>query len=106
MTYEICVSAPGSSYCLDCEQYYCENCKILYSRQKLSTNHEFREASNFIPEVESTCVDHNNVFSFVCVDCDVPVCGCCVTEKHDGHKMSQLSYTITQLKTKSSKNIF
>ncbi|CAC5357806.1 unnamed protein product [Mytilus coruscus] len=99
-TCEICVSASGSYYCLDCEQYYCENCKILHSRQKLSTNHEFKNASASIPEVKSKCVDHNEAFSFDCIDCDVLVCGCCVTEKHNGHKLSQLKDTISQLKTK------
>ncbi|XP_071144982.1 protein wech-like [Mytilus edulis] len=100
MTCEICVSASGSSYCLDCEQYYCENCKILHTRQKLSTTHEFKEATDFIPEVKSKCIDHNEAFTFVCVDCDVPLCCCCVTEQHNGHKMSKLKDTISQLKTK------
>ncbi|CAC5357800.1 unnamed protein product [Mytilus coruscus] len=104
-TCEICVSAPGSWYCLDCEQHYCENCKILHSRQKLSTNHEFKKASDFIPEVKSKCNDHNEAFSFVCIPCDVPVCICCVTEKHNGHKLSQLKDIIVQLKTKIEEDI-
>ncbi|CAG2243219.1 unnamed protein product [Mytilus edulis] len=106
-TCEICVSALGSWYCLDCEQCFCENCKALHSRQKISANHEFKEASNsdFIPEVKSKCTDHNEVFSFVCIACDVPVCVCCVTEKHNGHKLSKLKDTIAQLNTKIEKEI-
>lgn len=98
-TCEICVSAPGSCYCLDCEQYFCENCKVLHLRQKISTSHKFTETSDFIPEVKSKCTDHNEVFSFVCIACDVPVCVCCVTEKHNGHKLSKLKDTIAQLET-------
>ncbi|CAG2243218.1 unnamed protein product [Mytilus edulis] len=104
-TCEICVSAPGSWYCLDCEQHYCENCKILHSRQRLSTNHEFKKASDFIPEVKSKCTDHNEAFTFVCLACDVTVCVCCVTEKHNGHKLSQFKDIIVQLKTKIEEDI-
>ncbi|XP_063410250.1 protein wech-like [Mytilus trossulus] len=104
-TCDICVSAPGSWYCLDCEQHYCENCKILHSRQKLSTNHQFEKASDFIPEEKSKCNEHNEAFSFVCISCDVPVCGCCITAKHNGHKLSQFKDIIVQLKSKRKQEI-
>ncbi|XP_071144981.1 E3 ubiquitin-protein ligase TRIM38-like [Mytilus edulis] len=104
-TCEICVSAPGSWYCLDCEQLYCENCKILHARQKLSTNHQFEKASDFIPEVKSKCTDHNEDFTFVCLACDVTVCVYCVTEKHNGHKLSHLKDIIVQLKSKFEEDI-
>ncbi|VDI21510.1 Hypothetical predicted protein, partial [Mytilus galloprovincialis] len=51
-TCEVCVSAPGSHYCIDCEEYYCGNCKLLHNRQKLSRNHQFQKASELIPEAE------------------------------------------------------
>ncbi|CAC5407243.1 unnamed protein product [Mytilus coruscus] len=72
----------------------------LPMQQTKSTNHEFKKASEFIPKVKSKCTDHNEVFSFVCVDCDVPVCGYCLTEKHNGHKLSQLKDTISKIKPK------
>ncbi|XP_052102911.1 E3 ubiquitin-protein ligase TRIM9-like [Mytilus californianus] len=104
-TCEICVSAPGSCYCLDCEQCFCENCKLLHSRQKISAKHEFKKASDFIPEVQSKCTEHNEFFSFVCIACDVPVCVCCVTEKHNGHKLSKLKDTISELKSKIEQKV-
>ncbi|CAC5357801.1 unnamed protein product [Mytilus coruscus] len=104
-TCEICVSAPGSCFCVDCEQCFCENCKVLHSRQKTSGNHEFKESADSILEVKSKCTDHKEVFSFVCIACNVPVCVCCVTEKHNGHKLSKLKDTIAQLKTKIEQEI-
>ncbi|CAC5357804.1 unnamed protein product [Mytilus coruscus] len=68
--------------------------------QKLSRNHEFKEALGFTPEVKSKCADYNESFSFVCIICDVLVCGYCVTEKRNGHKLSQLKDTISQQKIK------
>ncbi|CAC5407246.1 unnamed protein product [Mytilus coruscus] len=102
-TCEICVSAPYSSYCLDCKQYYCENCKVLHSRQTLFANHKFKETSDFIPEVKSKCTDHNE--ELFCVPCDVLVCVRCVSEKHNGHKLSHLKDIIVQLKTKIEQEI-
>lgn len=96
----LCKLPRGSYYCLDCEQYYGENCKILYSRQKLSTNHEFIIATDFIPEVKLKCIDHNEAFFFVYKDCDVLVYGYYVTENHNGHKLSQVKDEISKLKTK------
>lgn len=106
-TCEIYVNAPCSSYCLVCKQHYCENCKILHSRQTISANHKFKKTSDFIPEVKSKCTDHNEEFSFVPCDVhnDVLVCRCCLTEKHNGHKLSQPNYIIVNLKTKIEQKI-
>ncbi|VDH91912.1 Hypothetical predicted protein [Mytilus galloprovincialis] len=52
-TCEICISAIGSQYCLECEQYFCENCKTFHSRQKISKTHQFQSSSDVIPEGKS-----------------------------------------------------
>ncbi|XP_063418295.1 E3 ubiquitin-protein ligase TRIM71-like [Mytilus trossulus] len=104
-TCEICVSAPGSQYCLDCEQYYCENCKSLHKRQKLSTNHLFQHASKLIPEGKSRCSQHKEEFNLMCNTCNVPVCTSCVTGNHNGHKFSKLVDVIAQLRGENEKQI-
>lgn len=95
---DICTQAPGIQYCLDCEQYYCDNCKVLHKRQKSSHSHEFQLATDIIPEVKSKCNDHGENLSLFCVTCDVPVCGRCVTGKHNGHKFSELHDCITKFR--------
>ncbi|XP_063406179.1 E3 ubiquitin-protein ligase TRIM45-like [Mytilus trossulus] len=97
-TCEICVSAPGSQYCLDCEQLYCENCKSLHQRQKLSTNHQFQNASELIPEGKSRCSQHTEEFTLMCNTCNVPVCTSCVTGKHNKHEFSKFVDAIAQLR--------
>ncbi|CAG2203309.1 unnamed protein product [Mytilus edulis] len=104
-TCEICVSAPGSHYCLDCEQLYCENCKSLHKRQKLSTNHQFQNASESIPEGKSRCSEHKEELSFMCNTCNVLVCASCVTGKHNGHKFSKLVDVIAQLRDENKTQI-
>ncbi|VDI09245.1 Hypothetical predicted protein [Mytilus galloprovincialis] len=56
-TCEVCVSASGSHYCIDCEEYYCENCKFVHNKQKLSRNHQFQKASDRIPKDMHTLCD-------------------------------------------------
>ncbi|CAG2216783.1 unnamed protein product [Mytilus edulis] len=96
-TCEVCVSAPGSQYCIDCEEYYCENCKLLHNRQKLSRNHQFQKASNLIPEVKSRCNEHKEEVTLICNTCDAQICTSCVTGKHNGHKFSKIVDVIGQL---------
>ncbi|XP_071141956.1 E3 ubiquitin-protein ligase TRIM71-like [Mytilus edulis] len=104
-TCEICVSAPGSQYCLDCEQYYCENCKSLHKRQKSSTNHLFQNASELIPEGKSRCSQHKEEITLMCNTCNVPVCTSCVTGNHNGHKFSKLVDVIAQLRGENEQQI-
>ncbi|XP_063436134.1 uncharacterized protein DDB_G0279899-like [Mytilus trossulus] len=101
-TCEICISAPGSQYCLECEQNFCENCKTFHSRQKISKTHQFQSSFDVIPEGKSKCKDHNEDFSFVCKTCDVVVCSSCVTGSHTGHAFSKLLDSIKQLKEKNT----
>ncbi|CAG2219116.1 unnamed protein product [Mytilus edulis] len=97
-TCEVCVSAPGSQYCIDCEEYYCENCKLLHNRQKLSRNHQFQKASDRIPEGKSRCSEHKEELSLICNTCNAQICTRCVTGKHNGHTFSQIVDVIVQLR--------
>ncbi|XP_063406065.1 E3 ubiquitin-protein ligase TRIM71-like [Mytilus trossulus] len=96
-TCEVCMSAPGSYYCIDCEEYYCESCKLLHNRQKLSRNHQFQKASDLIPEGKSKCSEHKEELTLLCNTCNVPVCTSCVTGNHNGHKFSKFVDAIAQL---------
>ncbi|XP_063405980.1 E3 ubiquitin-protein ligase TRIM71-like [Mytilus trossulus] len=96
-TCEVCVSAPGSHYCIDCEEYYCENCKFVHDRQKLSRNHQFQKASDCIPEGKSRCSEHKEELSLICNTCNAQICPSCVTGKHNGHTFSKIVDVIAQL---------
>ncbi|CAG2238425.1 unnamed protein product [Mytilus edulis] len=97
-TCEICVSAPGSQYCIDCEEYYCENCKLLHNRQKLSRNHAFQKATDLIPEGKPKCSKHKEELTLLCNTCNVPVCTSCVAGKHNKHDFSKIVDAIAQLR--------
>ncbi|VDI31143.1 Hypothetical predicted protein [Mytilus galloprovincialis] len=104
-TCEVCVSAPGSQYCIDCEEYYCGNCKLLHNRQKLSRNHQFQKASDQIPEGKSKCSEHKEELTLICNTCNSQICTKCVTGKHNGHRFSQIFDVIVQLQRKNERKI-
>ncbi|CAC5381233.1 TRIM28 [Mytilus coruscus] len=106
-TCEMFVGASGSQYCLECEQYFCENCKTFHIRQKLSKskNHQFQSSSDVIPESKWNCKDHNEDVSFVCITCNIVVYSICVTGNHKDHEFSKLIDSITQLKKKNTNDL-
>ncbi|CAC5421829.1 unnamed protein product [Mytilus coruscus] len=104
-TCEICVSASASPYCLECEQYFCENCKTFHKRQKVTKNHQFQSSSDIIPEGKSKCQDHNEDLSFICITCNTAVCSSCLTGNHKRHAFSKLRDRLSQLKEKNKKDV-
>lgn len=48
-------STRAAFYCLQCEENYCFDCKELHSAQKLSRNHELRDAVEFYSENRRLC---------------------------------------------------
>ncbi|XP_071142876.1 E3 ubiquitin-protein ligase TRIM71-like [Mytilus edulis] len=84
---------PGSQYCIDCEEYYCKNCKLLHNRQKLSRNHQFQKASD-----KSRCNEHKEELTLICNTCDAQICTSCVTGKHNGHTFSKIVDILLQLR--------
>lgn len=98
-TCEICMSGSGTDFCLECEQYFCMNCKSLHKRMKGTKNHEFQSGENVVPEVKLRCKEHKEDCVFVCDNCDISICMRCVTGNHKGHKVSNMKEAISDLRT-------
>ncbi|CAC5379975.1 unnamed protein product [Mytilus coruscus] len=94
-TCEICTSSPGIHFCIDCEQLFCEHCRGLHTRQNATRQHEFQVSSKQKIKVKSKCKEHDEDFIFICIVCNDPVCSRCITGKHNGHKVSNISETIS-----------
>ncbi|XP_063405991.1 E3 ubiquitin-protein ligase TRIM71-like [Mytilus trossulus] len=104
-TCENCVSAPGSHLCIDCEKYYCENCKLLHNRRKLSRNHQFQKAFDLIPESKSKCIEHEEELMLLCNTCYVPVCIRCVPGNHNGHIFSEFVDAVAKFRRENETKI-
>lgn len=104
-TCEICENDPGSHYCLQCEQYFCEKCKSFHNKQNISKDHMFQSGWDVIPAGKLKCKEHKEDFSFLCKTCNVPVCSSCVTDKHNGHKLSKIFDSNSELKEKNDQEL-
>ncbi|XP_063413705.1 uncharacterized protein LOC134696062 isoform X2 [Mytilus trossulus] len=95
---EMCMSARGSQFCLDCNQYFCPNCKTSHLRIAVCRDHRFKNSTNAAPDTTLFCQDHNESHVFICDECDVPVCRICTVKSHKGHSMADIEETVSKKK--------
>ncbi|XP_063416384.1 uncharacterized protein LOC134698025 [Mytilus trossulus] len=43
---EICEGGHGKYHCQECDQLFCDNCKMIHTRQRISKNHTYLTVSN------------------------------------------------------------
>ncbi|CAC5414545.1 unnamed protein product [Mytilus coruscus] len=95
---EMCMSARGSQFCLDCNQYFCPNCKTSHLRIAVCRDHRFKNSVSATSDTSLFCQDHNESHVFICDKCDVPVCRICTVKSHKGHSMADIEETVSKKK--------
>ncbi|XP_052076387.1 E3 ubiquitin-protein ligase TRIM9-like isoform X2 [Mytilus californianus] len=104
-TCEICVSSPGHNYCEQCDQLFCDGCKISHLRTKMSKNHTFLSGPNIIPEVKLYCKEHDENFIYYCIECDTPVCKICAIKNHRKHDLSEIKESLEGINAEGKTDI-
>ncbi|XP_071124343.1 transcription intermediary factor 1-beta-like [Mytilus edulis] len=97
-TCEICVSGPGHNYCEQCDQLFCDGCKISHLRTKMSKNHTFLSGPNINTEVKLYCKEHDENFIYYCMECSLPVCKICAIKNHKKHDLSEIKESLESIK--------
>ncbi|XP_063416411.1 E3 ubiquitin-protein ligase TRIM71-like [Mytilus trossulus] len=97
-TCEICVSSPGHNYCEQCDQLFCDGCKISHLRTKMTKNHTFLSGPNINPEVKLYCKEHDENFIYYCLECSTPVCKMCAIKKHKSHDFAEIKESTEGIK--------
>ncbi|XP_071127630.1 E3 ubiquitin-protein ligase TRIM71-like [Mytilus edulis] len=97
-TCEICVSGPGHNYCEQCDQLFCDGCKISHLRTKMSKNHTFLSGPNINPEVKLYCKEHDENFIYYCMECNSSICKICVIKKHKSHDFAEIKESTEGIK--------
>ncbi|XP_071130657.1 transcription intermediary factor 1-beta-like [Mytilus edulis] len=98
---EICVQAPGTYNCRQCRQYFCEMCKNAHLRSNISKNHILLKSKELFTEDKVRC-EHTEKHTFMCVDCDAPLCKVCLVNDHNGHIMEDLDKILLNLHSQAS----
>ncbi|XP_071124340.1 E3 ubiquitin-protein ligase TRIM9-like [Mytilus edulis] len=104
-TCEICVSSPGHNYCEQCEQLFCDGCKISHLRTKMSKDHTFLSGPNINPGVKQYCKEHDETFIYYCMECNSPICKICVIKKHKSHDFAEIKETTDGIKAEVKKGM-
>ncbi|XP_076072146.1 E3 ubiquitin-protein ligase TRIM71-like [Mytilus galloprovincialis] len=104
-TCEICVSSPGHHYCEQCDQLFCDGCKISHLRTKMSKDHTFLIGPNINPEVKQYCKEHDETFIYYCMECNSPICKICVIKKHKSHDFAEIKETTEGIKAEVKKGM-
>ncbi|CAC5423988.1 unnamed protein product [Mytilus coruscus] len=104
-TCDICVSGPGHNYCEQCDQLFCDGCKISHLRTKMSKKHTFQSGPNINPEVKQYCKEHDENFIYYCMECHTSICKICVIKKHKSHDFAEIKESTEGIKAEVKKDI-
>jgi len=94
----------ATSYCLDCQDYYCEICSKSHKMTKVTKDHQLilieeMKDENQIKSITKSnpqlyCQIHQQKeLDLLCEDCKLTICSLCVLQ-HQSHKISPLSSNI------------
>ena len=102
-TCEICMRAPCLHYCTQCDQVFCDDCKLSHLRSKISRSHIFLSGTNINTEKKVGCTDHGEDFIYLCEDCDQLICRLCVTKAHKKHAVVDIKDSNKEMQSEISK---
>lgn len=90
---DICISqhitAPANVWCPECEESFCEKCKIHHEIAKATKKHEtivienVRKLPKFVQDIKTNCAEHDERFIIFCDDHEVPCCVECLHKTHN-----------------------
>ncbi|XP_063414689.1 transcription intermediary factor 1-alpha-like [Mytilus trossulus] len=88
---EICDKRECALICLDCDQYFCQECKMGHIKAKTTKDHQFVDSGTFQPQFKKLrCTKHEQHFIFFCERCQTLVCTVCLPENHQEHRMLKI----------------
>lgn len=74
----ICSGARGDFFCIECEQHFCQTCRISHKKAKVSNSHHLVEALETKSKDCEICLTKYGG-QFFCLDCDQYFCSNCKT---------------------------
>ena len=101
---DICVKAAVKYHCNTCGDALCTTCKEYHLRSKGSRHHQIVPyAQKLNPKylIGLSCHNHpNNAPEFWCETCGVPICVSCITDKHKGHQICNITTMLSEKRDK------
>lgn len=82
------VSNSASTWCPECEKWFCADCNKNHGSSKFTKLHEIISAQNYvllplsILKISNRCVEHQEDLIYFCSFHGMPFCIRCANEKH------------------------
>ncbi|CAC5426501.1 unnamed protein product [Mytilus coruscus] len=82
------ITEDAQVWCPECEENFCEKCKIHHDIAKATRKHEIISIENvlklprFVQKLKINCSDHDERFVYVCSEHETPCCVKCIKTKH------------------------
>ncbi|XP_052073484.1 nuclear factor 7, brain-like [Mytilus californianus] len=110
---DICISqhitTPANVWCPECEENFCDKCKIHHDVAKATKKHETIGIENilklpkFVQEIKTNCVEHDERFVLFCGDHEVPCCAECLYNTHKScRKLTPVKNIVKNIKDSSA----
>nr|XP_022298503.1 uncharacterized protein LOC111107545 isoform X4 [Crassostrea virginica] len=106
---DLCEKEPAQFFCRTCDGNLCNECKEDHKRKKMFLRHDVVKMT-LTRKMEMKgfgyCTEHQeSKYELSCQACAVPVCTKCIANKHNGHKMTDISSAYLDAKRRISKII-
>ncbi|XP_071179175.1 zinc-binding protein A33-like [Mytilus edulis] len=94
--------------CPECEENFCEKCKIFHEFAKATKKHEIilienvLKLSKFVQDIKINCPEHDERFVFYCDEHEKPCCAYCFHNAHTKCRSSTPLHTLTKNAKESS----
>ena len=99
---DLCEKEPAQFFCRTCDGNLCNECKEDHKRKKMFIRHDVVKMTltrKMEMEGYGYCTEHQeSKYELSCQACAVPVCTKCIADKHNGHKMTDISSAYLEAK--------
>lgn len=103
---ELCEDKPAQFFCRTCDGNMCIDCKNDHKKKKMFLRHDVVKMT-LTRKLEldgfGYCNVHpENKYELSCQSCEIPVCTKCISGKHNGHNMKDISTAYLDAKRRIS----
>lgn len=99
------LTKPSTTWCSECDQVLCSDCKEYHSFSRATQNHEtigiddYKSLSQLVNVYSNHCSTHNDKYQMYCQTHDTPLCLFCVEEHGECKDIIHLSKITKNIKT-------
>ena len=96
----------ATTYCLECQEAFCEVCANAHRKQKLSRDHKLLQIGDKVKPEElyaqyppANCDKHvDEALKIYCHDCRLVICMMCYIKDHNSHKCSDVNELVDEFR--------